>query len=196
MSSSIHNNNNINFNFENINLQNFPSLLNNNNEWNNTQNSVKFSIEFLYNQIINLNNKLLNIQNNNFQSLESNNLKENDLNNLYNITNNISNNLKNFPTFDDMNYMINENIKKNLNEMFSNFYTKNEIENILINSDKNNCLFNELDIKFETQINNLKSDINKKLNCLPTIKDIKLLNNNLESKVNLIDLETLISKKS
>ena len=105
MSSSIHNNNNINFNFENINLQNFPSLLNNNNEWNNTQNSVKFSIEFLYNQIINLNNKLLNIQNNNFQSLESNNLKENDLNNLYNITNNISNNLKNFPTFDDMNYI-------------------------------------------------------------------------------------------
>ena len=194
MSSSIHNNNNINFNFDNINLQNFPSLLNNNNEWNNTQNSVKFSIEFLYNQIINLNNKLLNIQNN-FQPLESNNLKENDLNNLYQITNNISNNLKNFPTFDDMNYMINENIKKNLNEMFSNFYTKNEIENILINSDKNNCLFNELDIKFETQINNLKSDINKKLNCLPTIKDIKLLNNNLESKVNLIDLETLISKK-
>ena len=62
MSSSIHNNNNNNF--ENINLQNFPSLLNNNNEWNNTQNSVKFSIEFLYNQIINLNNKLLNIQNN------------------------------------------------------------------------------------------------------------------------------------
>ena len=43
MSLSFNNNNNNN-NFENINLQNFPSLLNNNNEWNNTQNSVRFSI--------------------------------------------------------------------------------------------------------------------------------------------------------
>ena len=177
------------------------SLLNNQN-WCNCPDIVRITINALYDNITFLNNKInklecdiLNkVSINDFQNCLSTKV---DMSDHINAINSLSKNIQSHPSMDHIKFIDDDKISKNdFNNIMKDYTLNNDIKiKNLIDCPNSNCL-NDLASNINCQMDNLVREINKKLNCVATINDIKKINQVLCTKANISDLNDYLTSKA
>ena len=181
--------------------QSIDNLLNNQN-WCNCPDIVRLTISALYDNITFLNNKINNLECdilnkvsiNDFQNCLSTKV---DMNDHINAINSLSKNIQSHPSMDHIKFIDDDKISTNdFNNIMKDYTLNNDIKiKNLINCPNSNCL-NDLASNINCQMDNLVREINKKLNCVATINDIKKINQVLCTKANISDLNDYLTSKA
>ena len=181
--------------------QSIDNLLNNQN-WCNCPDIVRLTISALYDNITFLNNKINNLECdilnkvsiNDFQNCLSTKV---DMNEHINAINSLSKNIQSHPSMDHIKFIDDDKISKNdFNNIMKDYTLNNDIKiKNLIDCPNSNCL-NDLASNINCQMDNLVREINKKLNCVATINDIKKINQVLCTKANISDLNDYLTSKA
>ena len=194
-----------------ISLNTYPNIQNNYNQyyssvesllnspnWSNEQDIVKISIKSLYDEISNLNNKIINLENqleNKITKTEFQNKLNSkvDMNEYIKAINDMTKNIQSHPSMEQIKFIEEDKISKNeFNNIIKDYALNNDIKPIIDNSKS----LNEISSNLNYQIDNLVRDLNKKLNTFPTMSDIKKINYILTTKVNSSDISNILSLKA
>ena len=187
-----------NSNYQDNYLPSLESLLNNQN-WNNTPDIIKVTIQTLNDKIISLNDKLNNLENEIGNKISKNEFQNNinskvDMSEYIKTITNLTKNIQNYPSMEYVKYIEEDKLSKNdFNNIIKEYTLNKDMKNILENSNLKNI--NELSSNLNSQMDNFTREINKKLNVIPTMNDIKKINQTLTLKANITDLNNILSTK-
>ena len=193
MSSNVYNSN-----YQDNYLPSLESLLNNQN-WNNTPDIIKVTIQTLNDKIITLNDKLNNLESEIGNKISKNEFQNNinskvDMSEYIKTITNLTKNIQNYPSMEYVKYIEEDKLSKSdFNNIIKEYTLNKDMKNILENSNLKNI--NELSSNLNSQMDNFTREINKKLNVIPTMKDIKKINQTLTLKANITDLNNILSTK-
>ena len=187
-----------NSNYQDNYLPSLESLLNNQN-WNNTPDIIKVTIQTLNDKIISLNDKLNNLESEIGNKISKNEFQNNinskvDMSEYIKTITNLTKNIQNYPSMEYVKYIEEDKLSKNdFNNIIKEYTLNKDMKNILENSNLKNI--NELSSNLNSQMDNFTREINKKLNVIPTMNDIKKINQTLTLKANITDLNNVLSTK-
>ena len=187
-----------NSNYQDNYLPSLESLLNNQN-WNNTPDIIKVTIQTLNDKIISLNDKLNNLESEIGNKISKNEFQNNinskvDMSEYIKTITNLTKNIQNYPSMEYVKYIEEDKLSKNdFNNIIKEYTLNKDMKNILENSNLKNI--NELSSNLNSQMDNFTREINKKLNVIPTMNDIKKINQTLTLKANITDLNNILSTK-
>ena len=120
-----------------------------------------------------------------------------DINDFLNTVNNIDQHIKQKPSIEEIKYLSEEKISKSdLNLILSDYVHKQDLENILDNNIKTNNFINNKNIENRANYNEIMIEINKKINALPSMKDLDKINSALLKNAEKInEINNLIKNK-
>ena len=119
-----------------------------------------------------------------------------DINDFLNTVNNIDQHIKQKPSIEEIKYLSEEKISKSdLNLILSDYVHKQDLENILDNNIKTNNFINNKNIENRANYNEIMIEINKKINTLPSMKDLDKINSALLKKANVSDIKNIFAEK-
>ena len=171
MSSNVYNSN-----YQDNYLPSLESLLNNQN-WNNTPDIIKVTIQTLNDKIISLNDKLNNLESEIGNKISKNEFQNNinskvDMSEYIKTITNLTKNIQNYPSMEYVKYIEEDKLSKSdFNNIIKEYTLNKDMKNFLENSNLKNI--NELSSNLNSQMDNFTREINKKLNVIPTMNDKK-----------------------
>ena len=148
-----------NSNYQDNYLPSLESLLNNQN-WNNTPDIIKVTIQTLNDKIISLNDKLNNLESEIGNKISKNEFQNNinskvDMSEYIKTITNLTKNIQNYPSMEYVKYIEEDKLSKNdFNNIIKEYTLNKDIKNILKNTNLKNI--NELYSNLNYKIKNFK----------------------------------------
>ena len=118
-----------------------------------------------------------------------------DINDFLNTVNNIDQHIKQKPSIEEIKYLSEEKISKSdLNDILSEYVHKKDFEDYMETYSKTHDFINNKNIS-QNNVDLLIIEMNKKINTLPTMKDLDKINSALLKKVNVSDIQKILAEK-
>ena len=118
-----------------------------------------------------------------------------DINDFLNTVNNIDQHIKQKPSIEEIKYLSEEKISKSdLNDILSEYVHKKDFEDYMETYSKTHDFINNKNIS-QNNVDLLIIELNKKINTLPTMKDLDKINSALLKKANVSDIQKILAEK-
>ena len=118
-----------------------------------------------------------------------------DINDFLNTVNNIDQHIKQKPSIEEIKYLSEEKISKSdLNDILSEYVHKKDFEDYMETYSKTHDYINNKNIS-QNNVDLLIIELNKKINTLPTMKDLDKINSALLKKANVSDIQKILAEK-